>query len=132
MLIAGLTQFCFFFFFNDTATTEIYTLSLHDALPIWLLGEDLVAFRTRSGQVGLVGEFCSHRLASLYYGRVEGEAIRCLYHGWLYGTTGTCLEQGNLPAEHQFTQRIQHPGYRCVEHGGVIWAYIGPSAEPPP
>src|SRR6266446_10556445 len=27
----------FFFFFNDTATTEIYTLSLHDALPIWLL-----------------------------------------------------------------------------------------------
>src|SRR3712207_8003795 len=26
---------CLFFFFNDTATTEIYTLSLHDALPIW-------------------------------------------------------------------------------------------------
>src|SRR3712207_6962762 len=29
---------CFFFFFNDTATTEIYTLSLHDALPILLVG----------------------------------------------------------------------------------------------
>src|SRR5271167_5184116 len=29
-----------FFFFNDTATTEIYTLSLHDALPIWLDAED--------------------------------------------------------------------------------------------
>src|SRR3712207_7235649 len=27
--------YVFFFFFNDTATTEIYTLSLHDALPIW-------------------------------------------------------------------------------------------------
>src|SRR5271166_6671797 len=27
--------FLVFFFFNDTATTEIYTLSLHDALPIW-------------------------------------------------------------------------------------------------
>src|SRR5438132_13587267 len=27
--------FFIFFFFNDTATTEIYTLSLHDALPIW-------------------------------------------------------------------------------------------------
>src|ERR1043165_2933786 len=27
-----------FFFFNDTATTEIYTLSLHDALPIWHVG----------------------------------------------------------------------------------------------
>src|SRR2546430_17505081 len=31
-----LTNSCFFFFFNDTATTEIYTLSLHDALPIFL------------------------------------------------------------------------------------------------
>src|SRR2546425_11739573 len=30
-------SFLFFFFFNDTATTEIYTLSLHDALPIYLL-----------------------------------------------------------------------------------------------
>src|SRR2546428_8553554 len=29
--------FSLFFFFNDTATTEIYTLSLHDALPIWSL-----------------------------------------------------------------------------------------------
>src|SRR3712207_8504171 len=29
---------CSFFFFNDTATTEIYTLSLHDALPIWPRG----------------------------------------------------------------------------------------------
>src|SRR5437763_8248926 len=32
-----------FFFFNDTATTEIYTLSLHDALPIWLVGSARVA-----------------------------------------------------------------------------------------
>ena len=32
----------FFFFFNDTATTEIYTLSLHDALPIWIKVVNLV------------------------------------------------------------------------------------------
>src|SRR2546429_5833165 len=32
-------NFLFFFFFNDTATTEIYTLSLHDALPILLRGQ---------------------------------------------------------------------------------------------
>src|SRR3989339_263865 len=32
------TNFVLFFFFNDTATTEIYTLSLHDALPIFLFG----------------------------------------------------------------------------------------------
>ena len=31
---------CPFFFFNDTATTEIYTLSLHDALPISIIGDE--------------------------------------------------------------------------------------------
>src|SRR5438034_11716328 len=36
--------FCYsVFFFNDTATTEIYTLSLHDALPIWLFRADPIA-----------------------------------------------------------------------------------------
>src|SRR5436190_11520027 len=39
---------CFFFFFNDTATTEIYTLSLHDALPIWRT-ERTVRTRSRLG-----------------------------------------------------------------------------------
>src|SRR3712207_8028184 len=44
------------FFFNDTATTEIYTLSLHDALPIFL---DLLlhAIRLRGGQVDLVEDW---------------------------------------------------------------------------
>src|SRR5260370_868828 len=37
-----LTLFFLFFFFNDTATTEIYTLSLHDALPIYLITRDHV------------------------------------------------------------------------------------------
>src|SRR5260370_17326950 len=41
----------YFFFFNDTATTEIYTLSLHDALPISTSGEVLVAGR-RTSELG--------------------------------------------------------------------------------
>src|SRR2546427_10111202 len=58
-----------FFFFNDTATTEIYTLSLHDALPIfrrWLhsyiqrpcFGENVLAFFVR---ILLVGTFSKQR-----------------------------------------------------------------------
>src|SRR3712207_7275030 len=43
-----------FFFFNDTATTEIYTLSLHDALPIYLqrVRRRLPAHRRRGGEAG--------------------------------------------------------------------------------
>src|SRR5260221_13460330 len=46
----SLTTSCFFFFFNDTATTEIYTLSLHDALPISFRWFPIhVMIRTRAG-----------------------------------------------------------------------------------
>src|SRR5256885_4035663 len=48
-------QSSFFFFFNDTATTEIYTLSLHDALPISLAGvvpPQVVLFPTMEGAPG--------------------------------------------------------------------------------
>src|SRR3712207_7030505 len=47
-----------FFFFNDTATTEIYTLSLHDALPICLAG---VVGLLDEGGAGLAGEAALHR-----------------------------------------------------------------------
>src|SRR2546430_12746854 len=51
----------FFFFFNDTATTEIYTLSLHDALPIYIRGRPVVFavtdFAFMAGSMGsVVGE----------------------------------------------------------------------------
>src|ERR1039457_1549092 len=42
-----------FFFFNDTATTEIYTLSLHDALPIWIASLILAASAWASSAVKL-------------------------------------------------------------------------------
>src|SRR5258708_20595722 len=49
-----------FFFFNDTATTEIYTLSLHDALPIcWNENQDLVAQGLSKISAGLFGSFAT-------------------------------------------------------------------------
>src|SRR6202795_5414109 len=42
------SRFSFFFFFNDTATTEIYTLSLHDALPIWVWIPEVMCARKSS------------------------------------------------------------------------------------
>jgi phenylpropionate dioxygenase-like ring-hydroxylating dioxygenase large terminal subunit len=97
-----------------------------------LLGEDLVAFRNTAGKVGLVGEFCLHRRASLYYGRIEPDGMRCVYHGWKYGFNGQCLEMPNVPPEHQFKEKITNTGYPCEEKGGIVWAYMGRSSEPPP
>jgi hypothetical protein len=48
-----------------------------------ILGEDLVAFRDRGGRVGVLHKHCSHRAASLEFGIIEGQGLRCCYHGWL-------------------------------------------------
>jgi phenylpropionate dioxygenase-like ring-hydroxylating dioxygenase large terminal subunit len=100
-------------------------------LPVRLLGEDLLAFRTLSGTVGVVGAYCSHRLAPLLFGRIEADGIRCPYHGWKYGVAGACIDMPNIPPEHQFKERVRHPGYPSVEHGGVIWTYMGSAKVPP-
>src|SRR3712207_3098877 len=54
-----------FFFFNDTATTEIYTLSLHDALPILLLLLGLGRHRSRIVSSGAVSRWWNLYLPSL-------------------------------------------------------------------
>src|SRR2546430_4028336 len=55
----------FFFFFNDTATTEIYTLSLHDALPISCGGSDDTARRTGSRPDGTAVVPAERRAAAI-------------------------------------------------------------------
>ncbi len=101
-------------------------------LRVRLLGEDLIAFRTASGNVGLIQHACMHRGASLFFGRNEADGIRCVYHGWKYGVTGQCVDMPNEPAESNFKDKIKATAYPCVERSGVIWTYMGPRQTPPP
>src|SRR5262245_1344264 len=82
-----------------------------------LLGEELVAVRSPAGRVGLLGEFCSHRGASLYFGRNEAGGLRCVYHGWQFDRDGRCLEMPNEPPESGFPEKVRHPAYPCAERG---------------
>jgi phthalate 4,5-dioxygenase oxygenase subunit len=100
-------------------------------LRVKLLGEDLALFRTRGGTIGLIGAYCPHRLAPLYFGRVEDDGLRCAYHGWKYSVGGKCIEMPNVPPAQQFTGEVQHSGYPCVERGGIIWTYMGLAKEAP-
>ena len=65
--------------------------------PVRILGEDLVVYRDRKGRYGLVGEQCPHRKASLAFGRVDEEGIRCPYHGWKFDAVGVCVEMPSEP-----------------------------------
>lgn len=95
-----------------------------------ILGEDLVLFRDKSGRVGLLADHCSHRGASLLYGRVEERGIACAYHGWLYDTEGSCLETPAEPAGSNLHRTIKHLAYPVQKLIGLYWAYMGPPPAP--
>ena len=101
-------------------------------LRVRLLGEDLIAFRVSSGGVGLIQSNCPHRGASLFYGRNEGEGLRCVYHGWKFDVTGRCVDMPSEPPENAFKHKVKAVVYPCIERGGLIWAYLGPRQTPPP
>jgi 5,5'-dehydrodivanillate O-demethylase len=95
-----------------------------------LLGEDLVIYRDKTGRYGLVGEQCPHRRASLAFGRVDEEGIRCPYHGWKFDGAGKCLEQPAEPESGGFKDKITHTAYPVEKLGGLLWTYLGPEPRP--
>ncbi len=98
---------------------------------IKLLGEELIAFRTTSGSVGLMQNACPHRGASMFFGRNEEEGLRCVYHGWKFDVTGACVDMPSEPAESNFKTKVRAKAYRTHERSGVIWAYMGNRETPP-
>jgi 5,5'-dehydrodivanillate O-demethylase len=95
-----------------------------------LLGEDLVLYRDRSGNLGLIGPRCPHRGTSLALGIPEAEGLRCCYHGWRFNAEGRCLEQPLEPPDSTFKDKVTIPGYPVQAMGGLIWAYLGPAPAP--
>ncbi|MBX2886735.1 MAG: aromatic ring-hydroxylating dioxygenase subunit alpha [Granulosicoccus sp.] len=99
--------------------------------PVRLLGEDLVLFRSESGELGLIQRRCPHRGADLCYGRLEGSGLRCVFHGWKFDSTGQCLEQPAEPEGSKMHTQIQARSYPVVEHNGMVFAFMGAGTPPP-
>src|SRR5437879_461639 len=103
-----------------------------DPVRVRLLGEDLIAFRDTDGRVGLLANHCPHRGASFFYGRSEERGLRCVYHGWKFDVSGSCMDMPSEPPESNFKQKVRAKAYPCRERGGVVWAYLGARQAPPP
>ena len=93
------------------------------------LSEYFTLYRGDSGAVFLLVDRCPHRQTSLVHGWVEGDTIRCFYHGWVFDGAGQCLEQ---PAEKaSFAAKVKVCSYPVEEYMGLVFAYLGEGAPPP-
>lgn len=99
-----------------------------EAKPIEIMSERFTLYRGETGAPHVVGFRCPHRLTQLSTGWVEGDCIRCIYHGWLFDGSGQCTDQ---PAEDKsFAGKIRIPSYPTREYLGLIFAYLGAGEAP--
>src|ERR1700761_2476423 len=91
-----------------------------------VLGEALVAFRATDGRIGLLDAYCPHRRANLFWGRNEGDGLRCVYHGWKFDGAGNCVDLPNCPEGPALKHKVRTTAYPLVERGGLLWTYMGP------
>ena len=97
-----------------------------------IFGEDLVAFRDKSGQVGLMQRNCSHRGASLEFGIIQETGIVCCYHGFHYAIDGTLIDvPGEEDRGKRLSQHVSQGAYPAFETHGLVFAYMGPYEEMP-
>jgi 5,5'-dehydrodivanillate O-demethylase oxygenase subunit len=101
--------------------------------PLRLMGEDLVLYRGGGDRYGLLARNCTHRSADLADGFVEGDGLRCSYHGWLFGPDGSCLAQpyDDLSGTNaKLRAKAATTAYEVREKAGLLWAYLGPPPTP--
>jgi 5,5'-dehydrodivanillate O-demethylase oxygenase subunit len=93
------------------------------------MSQDYTLYRGESGEPHLLDFRCAHRRTQLNTGWVDGDNVRCYFHGWVYDQTGQCIEQ---PAEpNPFCERIKIGSYPTRAYLGLIFAYLG-EGDPPP
>jgi phthalate 4,5-dioxygenase len=100
-------------------------------MPVRLFGQNYAAFRAEDGRVGFLDELCPHRRASLLLARIEGNAVRCIYHGWKIDASGRVVEcptQTIRPERFAASVSVGH--YPVHEAGGLLWVWLGPGDAP--
>ncbi|MCA9771606.1 MAG: Rieske 2Fe-2S domain-containing protein, partial [Myxococcales bacterium] len=104
-------------------------LARGDVKPVRYFGEDLVVFRTRSGEVRVLNALCAHLGAHLAHGgRVMGETIRCPFHGWRYDGEGRCAQ---IPYCDRIPPKARVRSWPVTEANGMIFAWHHAQDKPP-
>ncbi len=89
------------------------------------LGEPVVLYRTEDGTIAALEDRCCHRFAPLSRGRLEGDNLRCMYHGLMFDPSGACIE---IPGKARISERYRVRRYPVVEQQNLIWIWMGDEA----
>ncbi|MEX2126117.1 MAG: aromatic ring-hydroxylating dioxygenase subunit alpha [Woeseia sp.] len=90
-----------------------------------ILERPVVLFRGESGKYVALDDRCCHRGAPLSMGRVEGDCLRCMYHGMKYDPSGACVE---VPGQERIPKTLRVHSFPIEERGHLLWIWMGDPA----
>ena len=91
-----------------------------------ILEEPVLLYKGDSGRVVALDERCCHRGAKLSKGRLEGDCVRCMYHGLKYDPTGRCVQ---IPGQDNIPAKLGVRSYPVLERDHLIWIWMGDAAR---
>ncbi len=94
-----------------------------------LLGDPVVFFRTAGGDPVALADRCPHRGLPLSHGIVEGDTLRCGYHGMAFGASGACV---HVPSQATVPAGMGVHSYPLVQKSIWIWIWMGDPANADP
>ena len=100
-------------------------LDAKNPLPKKMLGRELVIFKTKTGEIGVTEDRCCHRNVNLSLGYVDGEQIKCSYHGWGYDIEGKCVDIPSLPKDKPIPSVCKIQKYKVRTDYHAVWVFIG-------
>lgn len=90
-----------------------------------MLNQPIVIYRQQDGGPVALQDRCCHRFAPLSMGRIEGDCVRCMYHGLKFNPSGQCVE---IPGQVKIPPQALVRRYPIVDKYSISWIWMGDPA----
>jgi len=91
-----------------------------------ILEEPVLLYKGDSGKVVALDNRCCHRGAKLSNGRLEGDDVRCMYHGLKFNAAGKCIQ---IPGQDNIPPKLGVRSFPVVERQHIVWIWMGDPAK---
>ncbi|MDD3447271.1 MAG: aromatic ring-hydroxylating dioxygenase subunit alpha [Zavarzinia sp.] len=102
-----------------------YDLPQGKVLARTIIDQPLALYRREDGSVVAMEDRCCHRQAALHLGEIEGDCLRCMYHGMKFDPSGRCVD---IPGQDIIPVKARVRTYPVIERDNWIWVWMGDPA----
>jgi len=103
-----------------------HEIEVHQMYAITIISKPVLIYRKENGELTALADQCCHRHMPLSKGSLEGDEIRCMYHGLKFNAQGRCVEVPTMQLSgDEVPDNFIVPTYPVAEKHGWVWVWLG-------